>query len=195
MALAGRQLGAMSLHDAHPHAMLWIVDLLTRLSILTLPLQLAIALYPPGSPGAQEHDGRKCTTYFIGREGSNNPGALPATLCWASLDVVILSSVAGALGFVILHELWGCWDPFGRGLNTFEWTLRIAMEIDTMLNEFYESDENAIVRRHSYHDPDERHRFCGLSNSTASLRPVYTRSYDQPEDNGRSSFEERPQTT
>lgn len=75
------------------------------------------------------------------------------------LPMATLSLTSGMLT-TVLAEMWRMWDPFGKGTNTYGWTLGIAMEIDNMLNDFYEYDSNALVRAHTYmnqvparHDP------------------------------------------
>lgn len=55
-----------------------------------------------------------------------------------------------AVIMMILAEMWAMWDPFGKGMNTFSWTLGIASEIDNMLNEFYEAQMKAPVREHRF---------------------------------------------
>ncbi|KAF7551110.1 hypothetical protein G7Z17_g5232 [Cylindrodendrum hubeiense] len=62
-------------------------------------------------------------------------------------------SAMSATILTLLQELWNMWDPFGKGINTFAWTLGIAREIDDMLNEYDEYDENSLIRVHSYMQP------------------------------------------
>ncbi|KAH7152794.1 hypothetical protein EDB81DRAFT_789701 [Dactylonectria macrodidyma] len=56
-----------------------------------------------------------------------------------------LSAVCAA-SLTLLQVVWGMWDPLGRGLNTYGWTLAIAKEIDEMLDDF----KDGITRVHSY---------------------------------------------
>ena len=74
---------------------------------------------------------------------------LPAV---AILAVMAALSVLCSMLTTILSQMWRLWDPFGRGTNTYGWTLGIAMEIDDMLNEFDEYDAKEILRKHSYMD-------------------------------------------
>ncbi|KAM3513511.1 hypothetical protein MY11210_002798 [Beauveria gryllotalpidicola] len=71
------------------------------------------------------------------------------------MDLIVrmaLLVVMPAAAMLILAEMWSLWNPFGKGLNTFSWTLGIASEIDNMLNEFYESETKVPVREHKFMD-------------------------------------------
>ena len=60
---------------------------------------------------------------------------------------VLCSAIISLLG-----EAWDMWDPFGRGINTYAWSLGIAMEVDMMLNDFYEFESSMLIRKHSFMD-------------------------------------------
>ncbi|OAA69629.1 hypothetical protein ISF_02899 [Cordyceps fumosorosea ARSEF 2679] len=74
-------------------------------------------------------------------------------------------AVTSAMVIILLNEMWSLWDPFGRGVNTFSWTLGIASEIDNMINEFYESENKVPVREHKFMDSGE---YLSSSNSSSS---------------------------
>lgn len=170
MALAGRQCAVSALNDVTPWAMLWTFDLTSRAVAICIPLQLGDFVRP--SIAVSED--------------------IPLPPMFARLLRVMVVSVIGAIILTILEELWGLWDPFGKGLNTYSWTLGVAKEIDTMLNEFYESDDNVIVRKHSYFCPNiEENSPCSWANSFASRRNVS--SSDRLTDETGSS-QGRPQT-
>ncbi|KAK0392002.1 hypothetical protein NLU13_1500 [Sarocladium strictum] len=126
MALSGRQCHVSARIDAQPLALIWAFDIASLAVALILPLQIG---YLFQSDGQTVH----------------NPGDKPPVTSHASVSLcMLLSAILSAAIITLIDELNGMWDPYGRGLNTFSWTLGIAMEIDTMLNEFYESDDNVI---------------------------------------------------
>ncbi|KAJ3511607.1 hypothetical protein NM208_g15411 [Fusarium decemcellulare] len=62
------------------------------------------------------------------------------------LAIVVISATA----FTVLIEVTGLWDPYGRAVNMYSWTLGIAREIDCMMDEYDSTDFNAAGRRHGY---------------------------------------------
>ncbi|KAH8174461.1 hypothetical protein LIA77_05880 [Sarocladium implicatum] len=199
IAAMGRQLIISSFNDIHPKALLWTFVILSRFAILASPLQLALAVQGPIELGmtAPEASQPQCTTYQDERDASTSH------ICWLPASVILLSCLAGALGLAIVDEVLECWDPFGRGLNTFAWTLGIAMEIDTMLHDFYETDDDAVVRKVSFKMPDGlgRRRVRGpvehcsrgtVSDSTfASGQPQRTRSHEPSAGDEQASVDSR----
>lgn len=172
MGLSGRQSHISARIDAQPVALLWIIKLACLIIALALPLQLGDTF----------------------RDQAVVPGDKPPMISQTHVIMEMLCcSIVGAVILTLAEELQGMWDPYGRGLNTFAWTLGIAMEIDTMLNEFYESDDNVIVRKQSYFCPAEEHPGpCSWSHGSASRRAMYSSSGKLSEETGES--EDRPQT-
>lgn len=86
---------------------------------------------------------------------------------------ILLSSTASAILLTLVQELRAMWDPYGRGINTYAFTLGIASEIDTMLNEFYEVDDKVIVRKQSYYCPGDDHfsRCSSVNRSSPDSSP------------------------
>ncbi|KAF4995644.1 hypothetical protein FDECE_12739 [Fusarium decemcellulare] len=58
--------------------------------------------------------------------------------------------VIGATAFTILNEVTSLWDPYGRAVNMYSWTLGIAREIDCMMDEYDGTDLSTTGRRHGY---------------------------------------------
>lgn len=131
MALAGRECSVFAYRDVAPIAFLWAVDGSMRLIALVLP--------------AQHCD-------YITNSPRNTAGEMMFPTAMTLLAMVGISSIS-AIILVLLQELWNMWDPFGKGINTFSWTLGIAREIDDMLNEYAEYDEKYLIRVHSYIRP------------------------------------------
>ncbi|GJN71111.1 hypothetical protein PLICBS_005173 [Purpureocillium lilacinum] len=133
LAQSGRECTVFAFTDAIPLECMWFVYVAGWL----------IALYAP-----LHH-----CNWFVQRtptelEATENQ-PLPAV---AILAVMAALSVLCSMLTTILSQMWRLWDPFGRGTNTYGWTLGIAMEIDDMLNEFDEYDAKEILRKHSYMD-------------------------------------------
>lgn len=131
MALAGRECSVFAYRDVAPIAFLWAVDGSMRLIALVLP--------------AQHCD-------YIINSPRNTAGEMMFPTAMTILAMVGISAISSII-LVLLQELWNMWDPFGRGINTFSWTLGIAREIDDMLNEYAEDDEKYLIRVHSYIRP------------------------------------------
>lgn len=128
LALAGRECSIFSKRDVTPVAVLWTIDICCRAIAFGTPVQHCDWLVNGTSEGFE----------------------IP------SLEVLgsaLVMSVLSATIMAVLSEMWTLWDPFGKGMNTFSWSLGIATEIDHMLNEFYEYDTKVLVRKHAYMDP------------------------------------------
>ncbi|KAM5356590.1 hypothetical protein ACJ41O_003236 [Fusarium nematophilum] len=52
----------------------------------------------------------------------------------------------GATALTVVNEIRGMWNPYGKGVNTFAWSLGIAREIDCMVNDFYRRDGKPAIR-------------------------------------------------
>ncbi|KAM4064504.1 hypothetical protein HRG_005131 [Hirsutella rhossiliensis] len=131
LSLAGRECGIFSLTDVLPVVFLHSVSVAGWLIALYSPIQRCdwiVDWAPDGSTGIN----------------------LPTLN--AMVPMAVLSLMSSMLT-TVLAEMWMMWDPFGKGTNTYGWTLGIAMEIDNMLNDFYEYDTDALVRAHTYMDP------------------------------------------
>ncbi|KAM3456318.1 hypothetical protein NHJ6243_008237 [Beauveria neobassiana] len=63
---------------------------------------------------------------------------------------IVLIVVASTMAMLLLAEMWSFWDPFGKGMSTFSWTLGLASELDNMLSEFWERETE---RRQHFMDP------------------------------------------
>lgn len=122
LALAGRETTVYTGGDVVPVCILVTVDVCCRMLALLIPIQ-------------------RCS-WFMADESEG--GAL--VLSW---KFVLLALVCAAV-MTILEEMLTMWNPFGRAMNTFPWSLGIASEIDNMLNEFYEYDRGVMVRKHGY---------------------------------------------
>ncbi len=48
---------------------------------------------------------------------------------------LVTMTCAGAM--IIIREMWSFWNPVGRAMNSFSWTLGIAAGMDLMVNDFY----------------------------------------------------------
>ncbi|RSL67133.1 hypothetical protein CEP51_012699 [Fusarium floridanum] len=95
------------------------------------------------------------------------------TLSWPMITRVVFEivgiSIVTATTLTILDEMWGIWDPYAKGINAYSWTLGIAREIDSMLNDVYDSDWDKDgglpLRKHGYNAsrmlPDRRPRCLG----------------------------------
>lgn len=125
LALAGRECTVYAGGDVLPICMLWTVDLSCRSLALLMPLK---------------HCG-----WYMGSEFHHQP----FYFSWRSIAL----SLVCAITMMMLSEMWAFWDPFGKGMNVFSWSLGIASEIDNMLNEFYEQDTRVMVRKHAYMPP------------------------------------------
>lgn len=64
-------------------------------------------------------------------------------------SMLVISCSCGLL-LTILHEAWDLWDPFNKSVNRYGWMLGVGMELDAMLNHFYETEPEAMIRKHSY---------------------------------------------
>ncbi|KAK2597405.1 hypothetical protein QQS21_005953 [Conoideocrella luteorostrata] len=82
--------------------------------------------------------------------------------------IAVMAIIIGCL-LTILTEMWNMWDPVGRGINMYSWTLGMAREIDNLLNEFYEYDKSALIRKHAYMNPSSHPD--DMSAQTADSRP------------------------
>ncbi|PHH70688.1 hypothetical protein CDD82_6972 [Ophiocordyceps australis] len=142
LARAGRELSVYSYHDVIPVALLWSVTVASWF----------IAYY---------HPIHQCGSFInVSKDDApNGVDLMPETGFYpVSLGMLGIMGVVAALSAMLLtvvDEMWKMWDPFGRGMNCFAFTLGIASEIDNMMNEFYEYDIKAFVRKHSYMDSSE----------------------------------------
>ncbi|KJZ77230.1 hypothetical protein HIM_03551 [Hirsutella minnesotensis 3608] len=133
MSLAGRECAIFAIIDVIPLAFLWAVYSSGLVVALYCPVKLCESISdwaPVVEPGQIR------IVY----------PSMYSLLAMASL------STASAVLLTCLSEMWAMWDPYGSGTNTFAWTLGIALEIDNILNEFYEYDTSNLVRVHSYMD-------------------------------------------
>ncbi|KAK3186463.1 hypothetical protein K4F52_004764 [Lecanicillium sp. MT-2017a] len=128
LALAGRECSIFSKRDVTPVAVLWTIDICCRAIAFGTPIQHCDWLVNGTSEGFE----------------------IPSL---EILGSALVMSVLSATIMAVLSEMWTLWDPFGKGMNTFSWSLGIATEIDHMLNEFYEYDTKVLVRKHAYMDP------------------------------------------
>lgn len=130
LALAGRECSLFSYSDVAPVAFMWTVDLCCRALAFGSPIQ-------------------NCDWLVNATDSSDLGFQIPrlgAVLSWIAVSIV------SATILTILNEMWQLWDPFGKAVNAYSWSLGIASEIDNMLNEFYEYDTNILIRKHAYMD-------------------------------------------
>ncbi|RSL73840.1 hypothetical protein CEP54_000186 [Fusarium duplospermum] len=86
------------------------------------------------------------------------------TLAWSMMTRVAFEiggiSIITATALTILDEMWSLWDPYAKGINAYAWTLGIAREIDSMLNDVYDSDwdkdKGLPLRKHGYNVSEMR---------------------------------------
>lgn len=128
MAMAGRECGHFTLEDIAPVALIWGLLIACYLVILSIPLQNCQQL-----TDCEAVDTSRAATYPI-------------------LPILTMATIGAAL-WSILAEIWRMWHPFRGGVNTTAWTCAIALEIDKMVNDFYEDDPDSIVRAHAYMGP------------------------------------------
>ncbi|QUC16620.1 uncharacterized protein UV8b_00861 [Ustilaginoidea virens] len=134
LALAGRECCIFSSSDIAPVTFLWALNVACHSVAILTPVYHCDWIVNTNRPSPI------------------NDGSLqwPESATWAAITG---AAVVGATILSILNEMWNMWDPFGRGINTYSWTLGIAMEIDNMVNEFYEYDTKALIRKHAYMAP------------------------------------------
>lgn len=131
LSLAGRECGIFSRTDVLPSVFLHSVSAAGWLIALYSPLQ-------------------RCNWIVDWAPDDSTVVRFPTLN--AMIPMAILSLMSSMLTTVIA-EMWRMWDPFGKGTNTYAWTLGIAMEIDNILNDFYEYDSNPPIRANTYMDP------------------------------------------
>lgn len=159
LALAGRECSIFSYTDVAPVAFLWTVDVACRLLSFGIPAQNCDWLVNSTRPPRENFDA------VTGKHSTDIQ--LPMMVTMVSMAGI---AVMSATILTVLNEMWKMWDPFGRGTNTYAWTLGVAMEIDNLVNEFYEYDTRGLVRMHAYMDPSSHPVDCN-GQSIGDSRP------------------------
>ena len=150
LALAGRECSVFSYTDIAPVAFLWSVDIACRMIAFATPI-------------------RNCDWIINSTHPSHGGQNIQIPTMMTLVAMVGISAICSMI-LTVLDEMWKMWDPFGRGTNTFSWTLGIAMEIDNMVNEFSEYDTRALLRKHAYMDPSSHPDDMTQTGATSSSR-------------------------
>ena len=128
LALFGRQCSVYAYPDICPLVLMWTFYIGSAMSALFIPLQ-------------------NCQWIVSSTNPMVTGVALPTAM---SCMFMFIMSIISSTILAVVDEMWSMWDPLGKAINTFSWTLGLAMEIDTMLNEFDEHDPKCFIRRQSY---------------------------------------------
>lgn len=121
MAMAGRECAVSTRNDVVPIAFLWTIDIASRILVFAMPIHnCGLLVKARGTSGI------------------------------ALILSIFFLAIIGATHLTIVNEMWRMWDPFQEGVDSTAWACGVALEIDNMLNEFYEYDTSVLVRKHAY---------------------------------------------
>lgn len=130
MSALGREIQVGTMRDVNPTIFLYTVYIASLILVIRLPIDNCSRLIN--------------STLIIS-------SAQPEIPTVRTLISIFFIAVLCALIITIVKEGWDMWDPLSSGhMNTDGWTLGIAMELDALLNQFYETDPGAMIRKHSY---------------------------------------------
>jgi hypothetical protein len=130
MSNLGREIHVCTMRDVTPTVFLYTVYLAALALVIWLPIENCSRLIN--------------TTLVI-------PSAQPEIPTIRTIFVLIFAAIIFALLLTIVRQAWHMWNSLSSGvMNTDGWTLGIAMELDALLNQFYETDPAAMIRKHSY---------------------------------------------